>query len=116
MLSNELFDNFRNWNLRDMRQLHIKKDRYFVTCTISTFTADNNQPGEALNKKALAIITRVRDKLTARDFSHEETLSVQRQVDLLIQQATNNENLCQCYIGWYVEFTFATVLDNIEDI
>lgn len=60
---------------------------------------DNNQP-EALNKKALAIITRVRDKLTGRDFSHEESLSVQRQVDLLIQQATNNENLCQCYIGW----------------
>jgi len=65
------------------------------------FTADNNQP-EALNKKALAIITRVRDKLTGRDFSHEETLSVRQQVDLLIQQATNNENLCQCYIGWYV--------------
>lgn len=65
------------------------------------FAADNNQP-EALNKKALAIITRVRDKLTGRDFSHEETLSVRQQVDLLIQQATNNENLCQCYIGWYV--------------
>ncbi|KAJ8676220.1 hypothetical protein QAD02_012006 [Eretmocerus hayati] len=60
---------------------------------------DNNQP-EALNKKALQIINRVRDKLTGRDFSHEETLTVQRQVDLLIQQATNNENLCQCYIGW----------------
>lgn len=63
--------------------------------------ADNNQP-EALNKKALTIITRVRDKLTGRDFSHEETLSVRQQVDLLIQQATNNENLCQCYIGWCV--------------
>ncbi|XP_066601544.1 serine/threonine-protein kinase mTOR [Prorops nasuta] len=60
---------------------------------------ENNQP-EALNKKALTIINRVRDKLTGRDFSHEETLSVQRQVDLLIQQATNNENLSQCYIGW----------------
>lgn len=62
-------------------------------------TGDNNQP-EALNKKALQIINRVRDKLTGRDFSHEEALTVQRQVDLLIQQATNNENLCQCYIGW----------------
>lgn len=70
------------------------------------FVGDNNQP-EALNKKALTIITRVRDKLTGRDFSHEETLSVQRQVDLLIQQATNNENLCQCYIGWYV-----MIIDN----
>nr|CAD7572023.1 unnamed protein product [Timema californicum] len=60
---------------------------------------DGSQP-EALNKKALAIITRVREKLTGRDFLHEETLTVQKQVDLLIQQATSNENLCQCYIGW----------------
>lgn len=68
--------------------------------TIHTFClGDNNQP-EALNKKALAIINRVRDKLTGRDFSHDETLNVQQQVNLLIQQATNNENLCQCYIGW----------------
>jgi Phosphatidylinositol kinase and protein kinases of the PI-3 kinase family len=59
----------------------------------------DNQP-EALNKKALTIITRVRDKLTGRDFSHEEMLVVQKQVDLLIHQATANENLCQCYIGW----------------
>lgn len=66
-----------------------------------------------MNKKALAIITRVRDKLTGRDFSHEETLSVRRQVDLLIQQATNNENLCQCYIGWYVMVTFITALETI---
>lgn len=55
---------------------------------------------EALNKKALAIITRVRDKLTGRDFNPEEILHVASQVDLLIQQATSNENLCQCYIGW----------------
>lgn len=73
-----------------------------VPCSVEN-GGDNNQP-EALNKKALAIITRVRDKLTSRDFSHEESLSVQHQVDLLIQQATNNENLCQCYIGWYVLF------------
>ncbi|KAK0179190.1 hypothetical protein PV327_008004 [Microctonus hyperodae] len=69
-----------------------------VPCSIEN-GGDNSQP-EALNKKALAIVTRVRDKLTGRDFLHEETLSVQRQVQLLIQQATNNENLCQCYIGW----------------
>ncbi|KAF4524829.1 hypothetical protein B566_EDAN014311 [Ephemera danica] len=62
-------------------------------------TTDGIQP-EALNKKALAIITRVREKLTGRDFTHEETLSIQQQVDLLVQQATSNENLCQCYIGW----------------
>uniref|UniRef100_A0A224XHF0 Serine/threonine-protein kinase TOR n=1 Tax=Panstrongylus lignarius TaxID=156445 RepID=A0A224XHF0_9HEMI len=60
---------------------------------------DGSQP-ETTNKKALAIVTRVKEKLTGRDFAHEETLTVPRQVELLIQQATSNENLCQCYIGW----------------
>ena len=72
---------------------------------------------EALNKKALDIVQRVRDKLTGRDFNKEvgtvsgmsrllkqfllqESLKVAEQVDLLIVQATSHENLCQCYIGW----------------
>lgn len=55
---------------------------------------------EALNKKAVAIVHRVRDKLTGRDFCTEDSLDVHRQVELLIAQATSHENLCQCYIGW----------------
>lgn len=56
---------------------------------------------ETTNKKALIIVTRVREKLTGRDFSHEsDSLTPERQVNLLILQATSNENLCQCYIGW----------------
>lgn len=38
--------------------------------------------------------------LAGRDFSHDETLDVPTQVELLIKQATSHENLCQCYIGW----------------
>merc|ERR1719411_941366 len=63
-------------------------------------TLQNEHPPEALNKKALDIIHRVRDKLTGRDFDPKECLDVKKQVDYLIQQATSNENLCQCYIGW----------------
>lgn len=63
---------------------------------------NDSEPTEALNKKALAIVTRVREKLTGRDFTHEQELTIPIQVKLLIQQATANENLCQCYIGWYV--------------
>lgn len=59
-----------------------------------------NIPSEVMNKKAVNIINRVRDKLTGRDFATEEPVDVQRQVELLIQQATSHENLCQCYIGW----------------
>ncbi|XP_014662370.1 PREDICTED: serine/threonine-protein kinase mTOR-like [Priapulus caudatus] len=60
---------------------------------------DVEQP-EELNKKALSIINRVRDKLTGRDFTSEQAVDVQTQVELLIRQATSHENLCQCYIGW----------------
>ncbi|XP_038222262.1 serine/threonine-protein kinase mTOR [Zerene cesonia] len=67
------------------------------------FNETIDQPAETnLNKRALAIVNRVRDKLTGRDFPHidDNCVSVQKQVDLLIQQATSNENLCQCYVGW----------------
>lgn len=56
-----------------------------------------HNPTEVTNMK---IVDRVKQKLTGNDFNTTEEISVQRQVDLLIQQATNNENLCQCYIGW----------------
>ena len=39
------------------------------------------------------------DKLTGKDFGTEE-LSVEDQIELLIQQATSNENLAQSYQGW----------------
>lgn len=71
-----------------------KSDLDSVTCD-----PEFHQP-EALNEKALAIITRVRDKLTGRDFDPDTTLEVAQQVDLLIKQATSHENLCQSYIGW----------------
>ena len=61
--------------------------------------SDDGEP-EALNTKALAIVNRVRDKLTGRDFATDKPIDVPKQVELLIQQATSHENLCQCYIGW----------------
>ncbi|OQR67589.1 serine/threonine-protein kinase mTOR-like [Tropilaelaps mercedesae] len=55
---------------------------------------------EVLNRKAVAIIERVREKLTGCDFDKRTHLEVSQQVELLIRQATSPENLCQCYIGW----------------
>lgn len=56
---------------------------------------------EGLNKKAVAIVARVKDKLTGFDFpTRREGVDVATQVDLLTKQATSHENLCQCYIGW----------------
>ena len=70
--------------------------------------ADDNaqnylHPAEVTNKKARLIIDRVKQKLTGNDFNTNEPVDVQKQVDLLIQQATNNENLCQNYIGKWIE-------------
>lgn len=66
-------------------------------------TDDNAQnylhPAEVTNKKARQIIDRVKQKLTGNDFNTQEPVDVQKQVDLLVEQATNNENLCQNYIG-----------------
>ncbi|KAJ8929828.1 hypothetical protein NQ314_017426 [Rhamnusium bicolor] len=66
---------------------------------LAELISDNFEP-EAVNKKAVGIINRVKDKLTSNDFNADEPLTIEKQVDLLIKQATSNENLCQCYIGW----------------
>lgn len=48
-----------------------------------------------------------------RDFSHDETLDVPTQVELLIKQATSHENLCQCYIGWSVLLLELSLLHDV---
>ena len=61
---------------------------------------------EVLNERAVAVMKRMSDKLTGRDFAQEglpgapESDSIQSQVQRLISQACSHENLCQSYIGW----------------
>jgi len=55
---------------------------------------------QILNQRAVAVINRVSNKLSGRDFNTEGPISVPEQVERLIQQATSHDNLCQCYIGW----------------
>ncbi|PWA15651.1 hypothetical protein CCH79_00020180, partial [Gambusia affinis] len=83
----------------DLGETTHKKPGTTVPESIHSFIGDGLVQPEALNKKAIQIINRVRDKLTGRDFSHDDTLDVPTQVELLIKQATSHENLCQCYIG-----------------
>ncbi|KAJ6751102.1 hypothetical protein OIU85_001610 [Salix viminalis] len=87
-----------------------------------------NQLGDAnevLNERAVAVMARMSNKLTGRDFSTSSStassiqhavdhsslisgdtrevdhgLSVKLQVQKLIIQATSHENLCQNYVGW----------------
>ncbi|KAJ2945766.1 hypothetical protein O0L34_g608 [Tuta absoluta] len=102
-----VYDPLLNWRLidaarrsRDTADTETASPQTKTRVHIANETLD--QPAETnLNKRALAIVNRVRDKLTGRDFQHiDEVVSVEKQVELLIQQATSNENLCQCYVGW----------------
>jgi hypothetical protein len=68
---------------------------------------DVNELQEELKEKAVAVIRRVRDKLTGLDFYQQSNqlgvthaLDVHDQVDKLILQATSNELLCQGFFGW----------------
>ena len=61
---------------------------------------------EVLNERAVAVMKRMSDKLTGRDFlqdglpGNSESDSIHSQVQRLIVQARSDENLCQSYIGW----------------
>ena len=55
---------------------------------------------EETNRKAIMVLNRVKDKLFGNDFVDKTSIDEQKQVDLLIRQATSSENLSQCFIGW----------------
>jgi len=61
---------------------------------------ETRQQEGSFNDRAIKVTNRVNKKLTGRDFIEGETLNVHDQVDFLIKQATDEENLCQGYIGW----------------
>ena len=55
---------------------------------------------EVQNARAIQVLSRVKEKITGRDFKRDEELSEEDQVEKLLSEATNLENLCQHYIGW----------------
>ncbi|KAF2644919.1 ARM repeat-containing protein [Massarina eburnea CBS 473.64] len=70
--------------------------------TVQTIPANEAEAKEVQNARALVVLSRVKEKLTGRDFltKNAEDLNVYEQVDRLVKEATNLENLCQHYIGW----------------
>ncbi|XP_013111288.1 serine/threonine-protein kinase Tor [Stomoxys calcitrans] len=94
-LSNSMDENMLHTNTNTMA----KSKAYDTQFSNALFAANANN-ADITNSKASKVIKRVKRKLTGTDFQAQTSYTVQQQVDLLIQQATNNENLCQCYIGW----------------
>lgn len=63
-------------------------------------TGEFKSSNKLLNRRAVEIVNRIHDKLTGRDFNPKELLTIDKQVDLLIKEATSNENLATLYVGW----------------
>lgn len=95
---------------RSMAHTHRERGR---GGTLSESRADGMAPEgreqeqEALTEQAVTVVQRVLDKLTGLDFQERgrragrrEALDIPQQVDLLIEQATSNDNLSTCFIGW----------------
>ena len=56
---------------------------------------------EVADERAAIALQRVSDKLYGQDFGdRRESLTVEKQVDLLINEAKNVENLCSLFTGW----------------
>lgn len=68
--------------------------------TNGTSAVEAGETRETQNARALQVLSRVKEKLTGRDFKGDEEIGVDEQVEKLIREATNLENLCQHYIGW----------------
>ncbi|KAG0671444.1 phosphatidylinositol kinase- protein kinase tor1 [Maudiozyma exigua] len=61
---------------------------------------EERQDNEMRNARSVLVLRRITDKLVGNDIISDAQLDVPEQVDMLIQQATSIENLCQHYIGW----------------
>lgn len=68
--------------------------------SIAPIPQNEAEAKEVQNARALQVLSRVKEKLTGKDFNNREEMGVPLQVDRLIKEATNLENLCQHYIGW----------------
>jgi len=96
---NKAIDGVRNSTKQEAVDDDFRKPRKPIRSEVDMDDVTNNQP-EVVNARALAIVNRVSNKLTGRDFKTTQTLDVSTQVQKLIEQAMSLENLCQCYIGW----------------
>ena len=68
------------------------------------YVAMTKDASEALTERAQDVMMRMLHKLEGRDFRFDGItpgpITPADQVQKLIQKATNNELLCQSYIGW----------------
>ncbi|KAH7427558.1 hypothetical protein KP509_10G049100 [Ceratopteris richardii] len=105
-------------------EIHSPPQRGFSKREFFQAAGHANDANDVLNERAVAVMTRMKNKLTGRDFTptssfgtaataamldrsglggdhdSESGLSIPVQVQKLIDQAVSHENLCQSYVGW----------------
>ena len=95
-----VYDPLINWRLAATEHF-VETPEYGKSIkSIRSLKSSTKQDNEFMNERAVAVINRVQNKLNGRDFKKDKVLDVEKQVDKLINQATNVENLCQLYVGW----------------
>jgi FKBP12-rapamycin complex-associated protein len=70
--------------------------------TSAAENANDPETKETQNARAVQVLSRVKEKLTGKDFktNNEAGLEIAEQVNRLLAEACKLENLCQHYIGW----------------
>ena len=110
MLLNNKRDNFLSKfnNLRKKNYINYKMDtteRQLLNEFNKKEEQDEAETKE-INNIAKIVLERIIKKLNGEEFNdkddikHVEQLDVHNQVEVLINQATSEENICQSYIGW----------------
>ena len=93
--------NFRTASLLVLRVLREHKES--LAAALEAHILDPIVSAKLCSEKesvsAVHAVGRVIAKLTGRDFGDTQ-LSVEKQLDRLVREATSVENLCRCYIGW----------------
>ena len=59
-----------------------------------------NQMVENVNTSAKQVLYKIENKIMRRDLQTTESVSVEKQVDVLIKMAINENNLAMMYHGW----------------
>ena len=84
---------------KDLMRMLGPEGIYFIYIYIYIYIGDA-APRDVITKAAEFALNRIRNKLNGTEFQNYEPMDVKNQVDKLIKQATSDENLANCYIGW----------------
>ncbi|GMR47395.1 hypothetical protein PMAYCL1PPCAC_17590 [Pristionchus mayeri] len=85
-----VYDPLINWRLLDVNKRNPDEEKTTKKANMTEV------PEDVMND----VLDRIKLKISGREFSVDEVLSIPDHVDRLVTQASSHVNLAQCYIGW----------------